>query len=521
MSDVNPGAQRINELIRNYDPPQSNETDPTCECVAERIAMVMKMHTPEEQVVIANSIASRIMKAGEVDVPSGVDHKKHASIYTCHEDDRVTMVTDNKEEEDGGRSHAQKREASQVWEEPSKLVSDETSPIVSVSHHLETTKEDERKKTNGQEEVKTKGEIYKEMKIKVIKIEKVVEVESIVEEYFQQKEQKEESCAKVEMVKGKEGELKMMYQFKEEAKVDHEMTDRVEEMRTEETRAELGDANGSEVEGMGDNSKGEEQVAPKKIGEPVQDANTNEIKSEVVKRRDGEIGEMGEVGSKVKEEVGHNEPVEGVTMKEEWNIEDQRKDEVVVEMKFKNQPMGDGDAAANWATEEGEILEQEEDEEELTSWSSISDLDTVSLLTSISSLSFGEIISVSGEDDGELTADEIGDEVWDDYVNGDIEDEIKDEASITSKIFILDGDDTALQSADDQTDLISICSIGQGHTEVGSTSRRGFWSRIFGRRQSKRDRKMKKISVEQGIKTKKYSKMAGIMFACCCVQPLD
>ncbi|XP_071787182.1 uncharacterized protein [Asterias amurensis] len=518
MSDVNPGAQRINELIRNYDPPQSNETDPTCECVAERIAMVMKMHTPEEQVVIANSIASRIMKAGEVDVPSGVDHKKHASIYTCHEDDRVTMVTDNKEEEDGGRSHAQKREASQVWEEPSKLVSDETSPIVSVSHHLETTKEDERKKTNGQEEVKTKGEIYKEMKIKVIKIEKVVEVESIVEEYFQQKEQKEESCAKVEMVKGKEGELKMMYQFKEEAK---EMTDRVEEMRTEETRAELGDANGSEVEGMGDNSKGEEQVAPKKIGEPVQDANTNEIKSEVVKRRDGEIGEMGEVGSKVKEEVGHNEPVEGVTMKEEWNIEDQRKDEVVVEMKFKNQPMGDGDAAANWATEEGEILEQEEDEEELTSWSSISDLDTVSLLTSISSLSFGEIISVSGEDDGELTADEIGDEVWDDYVNGDIEDEIKDEASITSKIFILDGDDTALQSADDQTDLISICSIGQGHTEVGSTSRRGFWSRIFGRRQSKRDRKMKKISVEQGIKTKKYSKMAGIMFACCCVQPLD
>ena len=93
--------------------------------------------------------------------------------------------------------------------------------IVSVSHHLETTKEDERKKTDGQEEVKTKGEIYKEMKIKVIKIEKVVEVESIVEEYLQQKEQKEESCAKVEMVKGEEGELKMMYQFKEEAKVDH------------------------------------------------------------------------------------------------------------------------------------------------------------------------------------------------------------------------------------------------------------------------------------------------------------
>ena len=107
-------AQRINELIRNYDPPQSNETDPTCECVAERIAMVMKMHTPEEQVVIANSIASRIMKAGEVDVPSGVDHKKHASIYTCHEDECVTMVTDNKEDEDGGRGHAQKREASQV-----------------------------------------------------------------------------------------------------------------------------------------------------------------------------------------------------------------------------------------------------------------------------------------------------------------------------------------------------------------------------------------------------------------------
>lgn len=108
-----------------------------------------------------------------------------------------------------------------VWEEPSELVSDETSLIVSVSHHLETTKEDERKKTDGQEEVKTKGEIYKEMKIKVIKIEKVVEVESIVEEYLQQKEQKEESCAKVEMVKGEEGELKMMYQFKEEAKVDH------------------------------------------------------------------------------------------------------------------------------------------------------------------------------------------------------------------------------------------------------------------------------------------------------------
>ena len=142
-----------------------------------------------------------------------------------------------------------------------------------------------------------------------------------------------------------------------------EMTDRVEEMRTEETRAELGDANGSEVEGMEDNSKGEEQGAPKKIGEPVQEANTKEIKSEVVKRRDGEIGEMGEVGSRVKEEVGHNEPVEGVTMKEEWNIEDQRKDEVVVEMKLKNQPKGDGDAAANWATEEGEILEQVEDEE--------------------------------------------------------------------------------------------------------------------------------------------------------------
>ena len=142
-----------------------------------------------------------------------------------------------------------------------------------------------------------------------------------------------------------------------------EMTDRVEEMRTEETRAELGEANDSEVEGMGDNSKGEEQVAPKKIGEPVQEANTNEIKSEVVKRRDGEIGEMGEVGSQVKKEVRHNEPVEGVTMKEEWNIEDQRKDEVVVEIKFKNQPMGDGDAAANWATVEGEILEQEEDEE--------------------------------------------------------------------------------------------------------------------------------------------------------------
>ena len=61
------------------------------------------------------------------------------------------------------------------------------------------------------------------------------------------------------------------------------------------------------------------------------------------------------------------------------------------------------------------------DSSELTSWSSISDLDTVSLLTSISSLSFGEIISVSGEDDGELTADEIDDEVWDDCVNGDIE----------------------------------------------------------------------------------------------------
>lgn len=74
----------------------------------------MKMHTPEEQVVIANSIASRIMKAGEVDVPSGVDHKKHASIYTCHEDECVTMVTDNKKDEDGGRGHAQKREASQV-----------------------------------------------------------------------------------------------------------------------------------------------------------------------------------------------------------------------------------------------------------------------------------------------------------------------------------------------------------------------------------------------------------------------
>ena len=57
------------------------------------------------------------------------------------------------------------------------------------------------------------------------------------------------------------------------------------------------------------------------------------------------------------------------------------------------------------------------DSSELTSWSSISDLDTVSLLTSISSLSFGEIISVSGEDEGELTADEIDDEVWDDYVN--------------------------------------------------------------------------------------------------------
>ncbi|XP_071787596.1 uncharacterized protein [Asterias amurensis] len=419
------------------------------------------MHTPEEQVVIANSIASRIMKAGEVDVPSGVDHEKHASIYTCHEDGCVTMVTDNKE--DGGRGHAQKREASQVGEEPSELDSDEPRPIVSVPRHLETTKVGERKKTNGQEEVKTEGEIDKGMKINVIKIEKVVEVESIVEEYLQQKEQKEESCAKVEMVKGEEGELKMMYQFKEEAKVDHEMTDRVEEMRTEETRAELGEANDSEVEGMGDNSKGEEQVAPKKIGEPVQEANTNEIKSEVVKRRDGEIGEMGEVGSRVKEEVGHNEPVEGVTMKEEWNIEDQRKDEVVVEMKFKNQPMGDGDAAANWATEEGEILEQEEDEE----------------------------------------------------------DEIKDATSITSKIFILDGDDTALQSADDQTDLISICSKGQGLTEVGSTSRRGFWSRIFGRRQSKRDRKMKKVAVEQDIKTKKHSKMAGIMFTCCCVQPLD
>ena len=57
------------------------------------------------------------------------------------------------------------------------------------------------------------------------------------------------------------------------------------------------------------------------------------------------------------------------------------------------------------------------DSSELTSWSSISDLDTVSLLTSISSLSFGEIISVSGEDEGELTADDIDDEVWDDYDN--------------------------------------------------------------------------------------------------------
>ena len=69
--------------------------------------------------------------------------------------------------------------------------------------------------------MKTEGEIDKGMKINVIKIEKVVEVESIVEEYLQQKEQNEESCAKVEMVKGEEGELKMMYQFKEEAKVDH------------------------------------------------------------------------------------------------------------------------------------------------------------------------------------------------------------------------------------------------------------------------------------------------------------
>ena len=43
------------------------------------------------------------------------------------------------------------------------------------------------------------------------------------------------------------------------------------------------------------------------------------------------------------------------------------------------------------------------------------------IASNLTSLSFGEIISVSGEDDGELTADEIDDEVWDDCVNGDIE----------------------------------------------------------------------------------------------------
>ena len=69
-------------------------------------------------------------------------------------------------------------------------------------------------------------------------------------------------------------------------------------------------------------------------------------------------------------------------------------------------------------------------------------------------------------------------------------------------------------------DAISFSS-GQELTEDASTSRRGFWSRIFGRRQSKRDKKMKKTAVEQEIKTKKYPKMVEIMFACCCVQPLD
>ena len=69
-------------------------------------------------------------------------------------------------------------------------------------------------------------------------------------------------------------------------------------------------------------------------------------------------------------------------------------------------------------------------------------------------------------------------------------------------------------------DAISLSS-GQELTEDASTSRRGFWSRICGRRQSKRDKKMKKTAVAQEIKTKKHPKMAGIIFACCCVQTLD